>query len=201
MLSNSRYSRRNSWYCLLISRRDCNLPFIRVCRAVAICNESSMSIGGSALKGSLTVYIPPTIREWVEMKCLSHCSSSLRGSFWEIISSSYNSRNKTSVSHSAVQSDTWALSALYGGYACRTRNDPAKDGFLNHGASVGPKRGSSRTNIDENRFDPINKWIGCWLDGSGSASSTSLRWGHTPKDHTLNLRSRVNCNTWKHIRR
>jgi len=115
MWPSSRYSRRNSWYCWLISGRDCNLPSIRVCRAVAICNESPIAIGGLALNGSLTMYLPPAVRECVETKWFSHySSSSLRGSCCGTSSSSQNLRSKMLVSHSAVQSDTWALSGSGG---------------------------------------------------------------------------------------
>jgi len=170
-----------------------------VWRAVAICNELPIAFGGPALKGSLTVYLPPAVREWVETKCLSHCSSSfLRGSFRGISSSSQNLRSKLLVSHSAMQSDTWIWSISCGAIPVGPEMIQSKTVFWATGASVGPRRGDSRTSIDENRFDPISKWIGCWLDESGSASLRSLRWGHTPKGWVCE--SCVSCNAWKHIR-
>jgi len=145
MWPSSRYSQRNSWYCWLISGQDCNLPSIRVCRAVAICNESPITIGGPALNDSLTIYLTPP-RECVETKWFSHySSSSLKGSFCGTSLSSQNLRSKMLVSHLAVQSDTWALSGSDWATLTGLERIQPKTVFWAAGASVGPRRRGSCT--------------------------------------------------------
>jgi hypothetical protein len=69
--------------------------------------QSPIAIGGPALNASLTMHLRPAVRERVETKWFSHCSSSsLRGSLCGISSSSQNLRSKVLLSHSAMQSDT-----------------------------------------------------------------------------------------------
>jgi hypothetical protein len=147
-------------------------------------------MGGSVLKG--TVYLPFCVREWVETKYLSHCSSSsLKGSYWGISSSSQNLRNKILVSHSVMQSDTWALSASYGAILAGPDMIQPKTVFWTVGVPTGPWR-RSHTNSDLYKSDPISKWIGCWLAGSESANVRLHKWDHGSKDRTCKAMYDVN---------
>jgi len=172
-----------SWYGRLISGRDCSLRSVQAYKVAAICSESPIAIGGPALNGSLAMHLPPAVRERTVTKWFSHCSSSsLRGSLCGTSSSSQNLRTKMLVPQSAMQSDTWASSRSGWAAPAGPERIQPKTVFWAAGASARSKRGGSRTSIDANSFDPISMWIGCWLDGSGSASSISRRWGQISRD-------------------
>jgi hypothetical protein len=130
---------------LLISGRNCNLLSIRAYRAVAIGNESPISMRKPVLKGSCTLYLSFAVREWVETKCLLYCSSSsLRGSFWGISSSSQNLHSNVFVSHSEMQNDNLNLVRIARSDIYRTGYDPIAI-FLTVGVSNGSWRRSPKT--------------------------------------------------------
>jgi len=80
-----------------------------------------------------------------------------------------------------MQSDTWASSRSGWATPAGPERIHSKTVFWAAGRFFGLRRGDSYMRIDVNRFDPISMWIGCWLDGSGSASSILRRWGHVSR--------------------